>query len=362
VQVAHTDKALTHLRRADLDALGPDGDSVRVVEELEARIDALQHQVMDAKERSVRMQMYAIADAADLDNLASSGKVKLHLGCGRNTLPGWLNADLYGWRLNSGDGWDVNRAKERVLSINVGTTPLPLPDGSCEFVYTSHMLEHLIHPAQTRLVMEEVHRVLAPGGTVRVVVPDAGVWLRGYAEHDASFFATVRQEWPFWDWAMLDSAAGSRLDYILPYLGASSLQGHLAGDHQFGFDEASLRALMVSAGFGSDAVIRSKYQQSPHPALLVDNASEAAAAKFASPGRGEVFLSLFIEATKSFEPLRHAPTSASASLVASSPSYVTSSSPPSAHHQPAMTGSSSRSGGRVRRALQWVVKRIVGAN
>ena len=88
-------------------------------------------------------------------------------------------------------------------------------------------------------VMEEVHRVLAPGGVVRVVVPDAAVWLRGYVNQDPRFFATVRREWPFWNWDALDTlapgeggGAGGGLDYILPYLGASSLNGHLSGDHQ----------------------------------------------------------------------------------------------------------------------------------
>lgn len=55
--------------------------------------------------------------------------------------------------------------------------------------------------------------------------------------------------WKILHLAALDSLNGSSLDYILPYLGASSIQGHLAGDHQFGFDEASMRALLVSAGF-----------------------------------------------------------------------------------------------------------------
>ena len=182
---------------ADLEALGPDGDRVADVDDLGARLEALQRQLADAKESSLQSQMRSF----DLDALAEAGKVKLHLGCGRNTLAGWLNADLHGWRLNVGEGWQANRANERVLSINVGTTPLPLPDSSCELVYTSHMLEHLIHPAQTRLVMEEVHRVLAPGGTVRVVVPDAAVWLKGYVQEDAAFFSCVRKEWQHWNWA-----------------------------------------------------------------------------------------------------------------------------------------------------------------
>jgi len=266
----------------------------------------------------------------------------------------------------------VNVAKEKVLSINVGTTPLPLPDGSCQLVYTSHMLEHLMHPAQTRLVMEEVHRVLAPGGTVRVVVPDASVWLQGYAQQDPLFLASVRTEWPLWDWAALDSANGSSLDYILPYLGASSLHGHLAGDHQFGFDEQALKGLMINSGFDEAAVKRCSYQQSVCSDLRVDHISEAAAVKMQKPhthnhpytepvrvagtptlldtytytDTNDIYFSLFIEATKSLTPSR--PLSS-----ASSSSFSFSSSSPRA-----TTESNSSKGGRVRRALQWLVKRI----
>ena len=124
---------------------------MHVVEELSARIGTLQQQLEAAKEVSITKQMRAFR-TDEFERSLQRGGLRLHLGCGRNTLSGWLNADLFGWRLNTGDGWEVNRAKERVLSINVGTTPLPLPDGCCEYVYTSHMLEHLIHPAQTRLV------------------------------------------------------------------------------------------------------------------------------------------------------------------------------------------------------------------
>lgn len=281
----------------------------------------------------------------DLDAQAKAGEVKLHLGCGRNTLAGWLNADLHGWRLNDGDGWQVNRAKERVLSINVGTTPLPLPDGSCALVYTSHMLEHLIHPAQTSLVMEEVHRVLAPGGTVRIVVPDAAVWLRGYAQQDEEFFGLVRKEWQHWDWAALDSLNGSTLDYILPYLGASSIQGHLSGDHQFGFDESALRALLSRAGFQEESITRCVYQQSRVAELRVDNSSEAAAVKLATGNGGETYLSLFMEASKSLAP-----------LAASAPSIASDAADAAVAQAAAPLAPRS---GRVRRALQWVVKRLV---
>lgn len=46
-----------------------------------------------------------------------------------------------------------------------------------------------------------------------------------------------------WDWENL-SEKENPLDFVLPYLGASGLQGSISGDHQFGFDTASLSSAL----------------------------------------------------------------------------------------------------------------------
>jgi SAM-dependent methyltransferase len=48
---------------------------------------------------------------------------------------------------------------------------LPFPDAGFDAVYSSHVLEHLA-PEHGEALIGEMHRVLAPGGVVRVVVPD----------------------------------------------------------------------------------------------------------------------------------------------------------------------------------------------
>src|SRR5260370_11714954 len=49
--------------------------------------------------------------------------------------------------------------------------PLPFSDGSVSVVYASHVLEHLYREEGQRLIAESF-RVLAPGGILRIVVPD----------------------------------------------------------------------------------------------------------------------------------------------------------------------------------------------
>jgi SAM-dependent methyltransferase len=48
---------------------------------------------------------------------------------------------------------------------------LPFFDNSVDFLYSSHVLEHL-YPNVAELLLREAHRVLRPGGTIRVCVPD----------------------------------------------------------------------------------------------------------------------------------------------------------------------------------------------
>lgn len=50
----------------------------------------------------------------------------------------------------------------------------PLPDAAFRYVFISHVLEHLF-PEQARGCLQEIHRVLQPGGIVRVSVPDLDV-------------------------------------------------------------------------------------------------------------------------------------------------------------------------------------------
>ena len=65
--------------------------------------------------------------------------------------------------------------------------PLPLADNSLKIAYCSHVIEHLSDDHVARL-FGEVHRTLQPGGTFRVVAPDADLFLRAYLRNDADAF------------------------------------------------------------------------------------------------------------------------------------------------------------------------------
>jgi SAM-dependent methyltransferase len=89
----------------------------------------------------------------------------LNLGCGGRRHPAWTNVDLVP------AGPDVIAADLR--------RPLPFAAGSFRAVYAAHVLEHL-EPVEARRLAAEIHRLLEPGGIVRIVVPDLEGIARAY--------------------------------------------------------------------------------------------------------------------------------------------------------------------------------------
>lgn len=87
-----------------------------------------------------------------------AGNLKLHLGCGRNILAGWVNLDSHPL-----PGVDV------VFNLDdCRHTPLPLPVDSVDEILASHVIEHLSHPLS---FMQELHRVARPGAKAVFRVP-----------------------------------------------------------------------------------------------------------------------------------------------------------------------------------------------
>jgi len=81
------------------------------------------------------------------------GAPRLHIGCGREVLPGWVNADV-----------------ERIPgAVRADATRLPFRDGTFGEVLASHLLEHI---PDAKGAITELARVLRPGGTLEIRVPD----------------------------------------------------------------------------------------------------------------------------------------------------------------------------------------------
>jgi predicted SAM-dependent methyltransferase len=103
----------------------------------------------------------------------------LHLGSGGEHKDGWVNVDLIGDPIEL--AWDLARG-------------VPFGDGSAHGVFHEHLLEHIPLRAGYRF-LQECFRVLAPGGILRVGVPDAGKLAQSYAG-DGTYLAALHPDRP----------------------------------------------------------------------------------------------------------------------------------------------------------------------
>jgi predicted SAM-dependent methyltransferase len=106
--------------------------------------------------------------------LKSTPEPKVNIGCGKNLIRGWLNADLYPQfgctYLNAAAAW-------------------PTQEASIAAILCEHMIEHVPKQAARRIAVE-AYRALRPGGFLRLVTPDLTTFaqfvLKQLPQHETS--------------------------------------------------------------------------------------------------------------------------------------------------------------------------------
>lgn len=138
---------------------------------------------------------------------------RLHLGCGKNIIPGWTNIDC-----ESGKG----------VTVHDLSKPLPLASASIDFIYSEHFIEHITRSEAAQL-LSECYRVLKPTGTIRISTPDLKKLLSEYHLNRTT-------EWRDMGW--------------LPATPCALInEGMRLWGHQFVYDIEDLALLFHSAGF-----------------------------------------------------------------------------------------------------------------
>lgn len=226
-----------------------------------AATDGMRVELQSLRESGIAAQLQA------LNVTAASRDLKLHVGCGKGHLPGWVNIDVF----------------PAPLALNV-LRGLPFADNSVHYIYVSHLLEHLYFPRDVRMFIDEARRVLAPGGVIRIVVPDIEKCIEAYTHNDREFFESRRETWPWWP------SNPTRLEDFLAYAGAGPEPAFLFESHKYGYDFETLSRVLNDAGFGN--VKQSSYMASEYSELKVDEVSAVARAQY-----GHRYYSLFIEAS-----------------------------------------------------------------
>jgi len=86
--------------------------------------------------------------------------IRLHLGCGPNRLPGWINCEFAN---TINEEWQVE--------FDITTFPYDIENNTVSRIYWSHVIEH-IDPSQVPQIFQEFLRILKPGGVVDTEYPD----------------------------------------------------------------------------------------------------------------------------------------------------------------------------------------------
>ncbi len=175
--------------------------------------------------------------------------LRLHVGCGPNIKPEWVNIDLK----NTAD-----------LRLDI-REPLPFRDGSCAMIYSEHFLEHIGYPDPVGAFLRECRRVLEPGGVFSVVVPDVDLVLRSYVNGGSEEYYAAQRRWhPQWFTTQME-----HVNYNF----------RQDGEHKFCYDFETLHRLLERSGFeriqrrsfdpvidSEDRVVGSMYVQCSKPA------------------------------------------------------------------------------------------------
>lgn len=132
-------------------------------------------------------------------------------------------------------------------------SPLPFETGCLEWVYAEHLIEHVPVPVAVSW-LSEVHRVLAPGGVLRLTTPDLDTYVEGYLE-DSRFFDRHRRRLRM---AGVGPPMPARKAFMFNQL------FYLYG-HRWIYDLAELRYVLSRAGFDPSAVRECAFQEGARP-------------------------------------------------------------------------------------------------
>jgi SAM-dependent methyltransferase len=195
---------------------------------------------------------------------------RLNVGCGQSPTPGWTNYDnslsarmarvpavlplVERFGLLTRQQREFMRfARSHEIRFADAVAHIPEPDRTVAALYTSHMVEHLDREDVQRF-LKEAQRVLAPGGVLRIAVPDVRYHVNQYLkDSDADGFVArlylTRERPKTWTQKALYQFVGDR-------------------QHQWMYDGASLCRLLESAGFEAPQVMPAGTTSIPEPGAL----------------------------------------------------------------------------------------------
>ena len=182
--------------------------------------------------------------------MSPQSQIRINIGCGMTPTVGWRNYDnslsvklanrpfLYAALAATGfisrpQREFIGFCKTHDIHWADAVRRIPHDDGEVDVVYSSHMLEHLDREQAIQFIVE-ARRVLRPGGTLRLAVPDLSYHVSNYQQTgDADRFMCETH-------TVVESPKGLR------GLLSMTLVGHR--NHKWMYDGKSLCALLERHG------------------------------------------------------------------------------------------------------------------
>jgi len=113
----------------------------------------------------------------------------INVGCGGTYHADWINLD-------------IASSDPNVRNVDI-TRGLPFANNSVSVCYSSHVLEHLDKNA-AQVFVSELYRILKPGATIRIVVPDLESIMREYLRVLEKVSVGDSSMAKAYDWIMLE--------------------------------------------------------------------------------------------------------------------------------------------------------------
>lgn len=208
--------------------------------------------------------------------LGAEGVHKLNIGCGLSVAPGWLNLDasLNAW-ISDKPAWMhrlgykasgahsfyseaeyLQTLRENRFIYHDIEYGLPFRDGTMDFIFSSHFLEHLDKERGQEL-LKECSRILKPAGVLRIGVPDL--------EYAWELYRRGKKERMLHDYFFTGTETGF-------------------SQHRYAYDFELLSEALEAAGFKQ--IRRCSFREGATPDLeVLDNRAEYTLFVEASPNR-----------------------------------------------------------------------------
>jgi predicted SAM-dependent methyltransferase len=176
----------------------------------------------------------------------------VNLGAGDQGKPGWVNVDAV--------------RSPGINCVYDCRTALPFPDDSVRGIFCEHFFEHLDYTEEVPSFLTACHRVLQPGGVLRLIVPDAERYLRAYCEGGWQELDRLRQL----DAQHADPVFQCVYNTRMELINMVFRQGH---QHKFAYDYETMAFLLRRYGF--TRVEQQRFGVSLRPELSIDRADRA---------------------------------------------------------------------------------------